>query len=121
MMRKTAGEASITSNVVLMGCAGGAAGLATALLWRRRAIDLNGKVVLITGGSRGLGLALARGFAKHGSRLVLCARDEAELDRAKQDIANLGADVITLRCDVTDRAQVQRTIDLALQHYGRID
>src|SRR5689334_255839 len=103
MMRKTAGEAAITSNVVLMGCAGAAAGLATALLWRRRAIDLRGKVVLITGGSRGLGLALARGFAKQGSSLVLCARNQDELQAAKQDLTGFGAETMTMVCDVSDR------------------
>ena len=46
--------------------------------------DLNGKTILITGGSRGLGLVMAREFAREGARLVLCARDETELQRARR-------------------------------------
>jgi len=53
--------------------------------------DLKDKTVLITGGSRGLGLVMAREFAREGSRLVLCARDEQELDQARLDLENLGA------------------------------
>jgi len=110
----------VNRKTLLLGAAA-VAGIAAATLRRKSAMDLTGQVVFITGGSRGLGLALGRGFAKHGCRLVLCARDEAELERAKQDIAKLGAEVITLQCDVTDRAQVHRAVDLASQHYGQID
>ena len=53
--------------------------------WGRQA-NLDGQVVLITGGSRGLGLALAREFARAGCRLVLTARDAQELVRAQQDL-----------------------------------
>jgi NAD(P)-dependent dehydrogenase (short-subunit alcohol dehydrogenase family) len=52
-----------------------------SVIRRIGAFDLTGKVVAITGGSRGLGLVLAREFAKHGARLVICARDKQELDR----------------------------------------
>jgi len=56
-----------------------------ALQWGRQE-NLYGQVVLITGGSRGLGLALAREFARAGCRLVLAARDTQELARARQDL-----------------------------------
>src|SRR4051794_31800976 len=106
-------------NTLLAGLA--AAGVAAALWPRKKGMDLQGKVVLITGGSRGLGLALARGFAKHGCRLALCARSQEELDRARQDLMKHGAEVFTVTCDVTDRVQVQQMIDLTLQQYGHID
>jgi short-subunit dehydrogenase len=51
----------------------------------------------------------------------VCARDADELDRAAQDIATLGAEVLAIACDVGDRAQVQALIDRATQHFGRID
>lgn len=91
-------------------------------LWQRqRLANLNGQVVLITGGSRGLGLALARAFAQEGCRLVLCARDAQELDWAREDIAQQGAAVLPLVCDVTDRTQVNQAVEEATRHFGRVD
>ena len=108
-------------NAALLTSAAAVAGLA-ALLWRRSdGMDLYEKVVLITGGSRGLGLALARGFARRGAWLVLCARNEEELQRAKQDLASISEHVLTIVCDVSDRQQVERLIERAVNHYGRID
>ena len=72
--------------------------------------DLKNKTVLITGGSRGLGLVMAREFAREGSRLAICARDEYELDQARIDLEKLGAEVLTVKCDVTDIADVNRMI-----------
>jgi NAD(P)-dependent dehydrogenase (short-subunit alcohol dehydrogenase family) len=101
-----------------------ALGLAVgARRWLRRArlTDLNGQVALVTGSSRGLGLALARELARQGCRLVVCARDPNELDRAAQDIGSLGTQVLAIPCDVTDRAQVHALIDRATEHFGKID
>ncbi|HLG63634.1 MAG TPA: SDR family NAD(P)-dependent oxidoreductase [Ktedonosporobacter sp.] len=80
-----------------------------------------GKVVLITGGSRGLGLALAEEFALQGGRIVLCARDEPELEQARQRLAERGADVLAIPCDMTQREQVRQLVDQATEHFGRID
>jgi FlaA1/EpsC-like NDP-sugar epimerase len=66
-----------------------------ALQWKRQA-NLAGRVVLITGGSRGLGLVLARKFAQEGCRLVLAARDAQELVRAQQDLRQRGAEVLVI-------------------------
>jgi len=106
-------------NAVIAGLAVG--GIATALWSRRSKMDLKGKVVLITGGSRGLGLALARGFAVEGSRIALCARSEEELERAAQDLSKLNAEVITIQCDVSDRAQAERAVKSTLDHFGQLD
>src|SRR5215208_5909914 len=86
-----------------------AAGLGLGLVGRElfrwlREADLRGQVALITGGSRGLGLLLARELADQGCRLVICARDEAELARAREDLEGRGAEVLTVPCDVADRA-----------------
>ena len=83
--------------------------------------DLRDQVALITGSSRGLGLALAREFARRGCRLVLCARDAAELERARSDVAPFGIDVLVLTCDVTDREQVGRMVETATRRFGRVD
>jgi NAD(P)-dependent dehydrogenase (short-subunit alcohol dehydrogenase family) len=100
----------------------GAACAARAVTRRLRAISLEGKVAVVTGGSRGLGLVLARELASQGARLALCARDADELDRARRELAeNLGADVLALPCDVTEPEQVEAFMRAVLEHYGRID
>ena len=86
-----------------------------------RSYDLRGKTVLITGGSRGLGLVMAREFAREGARLVICARDAAELERARMDLSGRGADVLAIPCNVTDRWQVNEMVIMARQRFGRID
>jgi len=84
-------------------------------------MDLHDKVVLITGGSHGLGLALARRFAQEDTKLVLCARSKEKLDRAAEDLARTGAEVFTAACDVSDRLQVEALVTAALDHFSRID
>ena len=87
----------------------------------RAAIDLHGRVVLITGSSRGLGLAMAREFAAQGCRLVLCARGATALERARQDAARWGTDVLAVPCDITDPAQVHDLVARATERFGQID
>jgi len=108
-----------THNALLIGAAGALA--IRALARKRREIDLRGQSVFITGGSRGLGLALAREFARHGCRLALCARDADELARAREELAGRGTEVFTVVCDVSDPAQVERLIAEITAHYGQID
>lgn len=94
--------------------------LALATRWRNR-MDFKNASVVITGGSRGLGLAMARHFADEGARLTLLARDQEELDRAARDLAERGADVLTIACDVRDQDAVQTAIDRVAAERGRID
>jgi NAD(P)-dependent dehydrogenase (short-subunit alcohol dehydrogenase family) len=94
---------------------------ARALLRRAREFDFREKVVLITGGSRGLGLVLARELAAEGARLALCARDLGELERARAELVGRGADVLAFPCDVTDRAQVNEWVRVCADRFGRID
>ena len=88
---------------------------------QRNKIDMHGQIVLITGGSRGLGLAMAHEFARQGARLAICGRDPHSLQVAQRKIEATGAEVITIPCDVADRDQVQHLIDSVIHHYGRID
>ena len=83
--------------------------------------DLKHKTVLITGGSRGLGLVMAREFAREGSRLALCARDEQELDQARRDLEQLGAEVMAIRCDVTNKNDVNQMISTVHSRFGAVD
>ena len=103
-----------------------AAGLGVGLLgreaWRRRReADLTGQVALITGGSRGLGYLLARELGRQGCRLAICARDAAEVERARADLARQGYEVFAQPCDVSDRAQVERLVAATTAHFGGVD
>ena len=94
---------------------------AVALLRRRPGYSFTGRTVLITGGSRGLGLVLAREFTREGARVVICARDAHELDRAARDLQAYGRRPITVACDVTDRRQVENLIAETVRATGRLD
>jgi NAD(P)-dependent dehydrogenase (short-subunit alcohol dehydrogenase family) len=83
--------------------------------------SLRNKAVLITGGSRGLGLALARELAVRGSRLAICGRDPGSLERARASLARAGAEVIAVPCDVTDRRSVQELVEEVRRGLGSID
>jgi NAD(P)-dependent dehydrogenase (short-subunit alcohol dehydrogenase family) len=86
-----------------------------------RQYDFKDKTVLITGGSRGLGLVMAREFANEGARLAICARDEEELQQARLDLEKFGVDVLTVPCDVTNRESVNKMIATVNSHFGTID
>lgn len=112
----------MTRKAAMLTAAGAAGGMGAWLLLRRpEELSLQGKSVLITGGSRGLGLQLAREFASQGCRIAICARDADELDRARQDLEALGADVRIIRCDVTDEQQVNDMIREVTAAFGQID
>lgn len=110
-------------NNILIGAIIGASALAALAKWakKKREIDFNEKVVLITGGSRGLGLVLAREFAKEGAKIAICARDAAELERARIDLESRGAEVFDAVCDVRNQKQVEQLIEDVEMRFGRID
>jgi NAD(P)-dependent dehydrogenase (short-subunit alcohol dehydrogenase family) len=87
----------------------------------RDLFDLGGRVALVTGGSRGLGLLTARELARAGCRVAICARDPEELERARAFLAREGAEALALTCDVTDREQVERTVAAVSADLGPID
>ena len=101
--------------------AGGAALAARALVRRARTIDLRDRVALVTGGSRGLGFALAHELLERGARVAICARDEEALERAREKLASVGGDVYAARCDVGDRARVEELVRAVIARLGRID
>ncbi len=82
---------------------------------------LEGRVVAITGASRGIGAELARQLAKDGAKLLLAARNEAELEEVAQECRQLGAAVITVRADVTLPRHCQAIVSGAALGFGRLD
>jgi NAD(P)-dependent dehydrogenase (short-subunit alcohol dehydrogenase family) len=113
----------MTNKAWLWGAAGvGAALVAREVVRRSRRIDLEGRVVVITGGSTGLGLMSARQAAREGARLVIAARDEPTLRAAAETLRGEGAvEVLAVPTDVSDQAQAKKLIDEALGRFGCID
>ncbi len=102
--------------------AGVGLGLAGWYGWQRfHGMDLADKIVLITGGSRGLGLVMAQEFAARGAHLAICARDQQELDWAREELSRISAGVLAVRCDVTDREDVNAMVRQVTERFGRID
>jgi NAD(P)-dependent dehydrogenase (short-subunit alcohol dehydrogenase family) len=97
------------------------AALLTRALRAARTIDFRDKSVLITGGSRGLGLLVARELAAQGARLTLAARDQAELDRARAELESHGVDVHTIACDISVRETASGLVDAVVARMGRLD
>src|SRR5207237_5859268 len=79
------------------------------------------KVALITGGSRGLGLELARQICARGGKVALIARDAEELARAKTDLDRFATEVLTIQSDLLETAQIQSAVQQTLQRFGKID
>jgi NAD(P)-dependent dehydrogenase (short-subunit alcohol dehydrogenase family) len=108
---------------VVMAVAGAIGLAAGAVRLRRRArrIDLAGRVVVVTGGGRGFGYAIAREFLRHGCKLAIGSRDGETIARATADFRLHGAEVLGMACDASDPAQVRDFIAAVLERFGGID
>jgi 3-oxoacyl-[acyl-carrier protein] reductase len=85
-------------------------------------LDIQGKVALITGGSKGIGFATAKLLAAEGAQVAIVARREAELSMAAEDIyQHTGVRILTIQGDVSVEADCQRVVDSVAKHYGRLD
>jgi gluconate 5-dehydrogenase len=87
----------------------------------RESFELNGKVALITGGSRGLGLQIAKGLAEMGAKIAISARKAAELDDARSQIETLGAEVSTVANDLASEGQPAALVEAVAGRFGRLD
>jgi len=110
------------TQVAALACAAGIA----YKLWPRTQEDKTGQVAIITGGSRGLGLALAHRFAQAGMRLVLAAEHQEELEDARRELLSAGVvarqdDISIFACDLSQRESAEQLIGLALERFGRLD
>jgi short-subunit dehydrogenase len=79
------------------------------------------KVALISGGSRGLGLEIAKQICARGGKVALLARDNDELASAKSDLDRFKTEVLTIQCDLLESAQIQSAVQQTLQHFRKID
>jgi len=79
------------------------------------------KVVVITGGSSGIGKALAHEFGRHGSKIVITGRNKVDLDEAVDELKQVGVDVIGFNADVSREEDNRRMAEEAIRAYGRID
>jgi short-subunit dehydrogenase len=107
-------------------CAGTTAAVVYGWMARRKARRLAGKVVLITGASRGLGLAMAEEFGRRGAKLVLTARDPWELERARQSLVEREAvenaeQVLVIPADLRQADEARKMVERATAHFGRVD
>ena len=84
-------------------------------------VSFKNKVALITGGSKGLGLTLAEELIKAGAKVVICARDPAELLKACQHLEKQGAEVSSYPCDVASKNEVEQVIKKVIKQYGHLD
>jgi NAD(P)-dependent dehydrogenase (short-subunit alcohol dehydrogenase family) len=99
---------------------GGAAALrlVSRFVFKRR---LAGTTVFITGGSRGLGLAIALECAKRGANVAICGRDPQRFTGAAEKLRNIGCNPLIISCDVRNRDEVNAAIGQTVQRFGRID
>ena len=85
-------------------------------------MDFKGRTALVTGGSRGLGRAVCLELARGGANVAFCyAGNEAAARETVRDVEALGAKALSLRCDVSDAAQVDALVKAAVEAFGRID
>lgn len=85
-------------------------------------LGLKDKVALVTGGSKGIGKAVARGLAQEGARVAICARNKAPLEQAAREIAKeTGSEVFPVAGDLTRPEDVQRIVETTVGHFGRLD
>ena len=95
--------------------------LALSALERRHGMRLTGKVAVVCGGSRGLGLAIARALARRRCSVAICARTASDLEAARAEIASLGVAVYAEACDLRRRADVDRFLGNVVARLGPID
>jgi short-subunit dehydrogenase len=115
-------EKSLRNRLLLLGATGAAAYAVSKAI--RRSPDFRDEVVVITGGSRGLGLALAEEFRRAGAHLVLIARSNHELELAKRHLLTEvpdGGEIHLQACDVSDRTDVEGALRGVVRRVGKID
>jgi NAD(P)-dependent dehydrogenase (short-subunit alcohol dehydrogenase family) len=98
-----------------------ASGVLATRVFRSDRYDVTGKTVFVSGGSRGLGLILAREFANRGAKVAISARDPEALERAATDLRSRTDDVLALQTDITMREEAEAALSQIRRQFGPID
>lgn len=98
-----------------------ATGISLGKMIAQRRYDVRGKTAFITGGSRGLGLILAREFARRGARVVIAARDGEALERAEADLRRFSEHVLAIETDITMQEEAEMAVETIRRNFGRVD
>ena len=101
--------------------AGVAGAVIATMAVRRSKFSFRNQSVLITGGSRGLGLLIARLLAKEGARLTIVGRDQETLEIVQKELTSMGAAVRILPCDIRNRHEAEEAVQFAVREFGSID
>lgn len=87
----------------------------------RQLLDLDGKIAVVTGGSRGIGLQMAEALGEMGARLAITARKQDELDQARTHLEGMGIESMSVACDLADFTTIPSIVDAVLGKWGQID
>jgi NAD(P)-dependent dehydrogenase (short-subunit alcohol dehydrogenase family) len=87
----------------------------------RKLLDLSGRIALVTGGSRGLGLQIAEGLGEMGAKLVITARKTEELEHARERLNRQGVEVTAIACDISKPAAIDPMMTTVLERHGKLD
>ena len=80
-------------------------------------LELKNKVALIGASSKGLGKAVAEKLAEEGAKIAICARNQGELEKTKDEIAKLEIEVLAIPVDLTVHSQVKNLVNKVVQHF----
>lgn len=83
--------------------------------------DISGKVAVVTGSTKGIGLAIARQYAKAGAKVVVSSRKQDACDAVVKELTDAGHDAVAIPCHIGERAQLENLVEKTMDHYGRLD
>ncbi|QRR00315.1 SDR family NAD(P)-dependent oxidoreductase [Dyadobacter sandarakinus] len=101
--------------------AAGVVALARTIYQKMTRVEWEGKTVLITGGSRGLGLELARVLGDQGARIAICARSGDQLQRAEAELQGRNVPVLAISADITNPGDAKKVVETVIAHFGGLD
>lgn len=83
--------------------------------------DLNGKVAVVTGGTKGLGYGIVMAFAYHGAKVVITSRHQEDCDAVAEEVAAMGGEAMGIKADVQNVEEIQNLVNKTVERYGRLD